>query len=122
VILIKLYVTYETFTEVQIGKTSSTNLTHLKDLHEISNKYRAFVLKNMFLMMMDEHASLQKHSLKIKETREWLMAIDRNMEVDMVVIILKSLPSAYKHFIDTLNITSMNVDLKFDELYNKLLQ
>jgi hypothetical protein len=43
-------------------------------------------------------------------------------EEDMVVITLKILPHAYEHFIGTLNITSTNVDLKFDELFNKLLQ
>ena len=36
----------------------------------------------------------------------------------MVVITLKNLSRAN----ETLNITSMNVDLKFDELCNKLLQ
>jgi hypothetical protein len=43
-------------------------------------------------------------------------------EEDMVVITLKILPRAYEHFIETLNITTMNVDLKFDELCNMLLQ
>jgi hypothetical protein len=43
-------------------------------------------------------------------------------EEDMVVITLKILPRAYKHFIETLNITTTNVDLKFDELCNTLLQ
>jgi hypothetical protein len=122
--LIKLSVTDEMLTEVQTGKTSSTIWTHLKDLHETSDKGRAFFLKNMlFSMMMDEHASLQEHLLKIKDIREQLMAIGRKMEEeDMVVITLKSLPRAYEHFIETLNITSTNVDLKFDELCNKLLQ
>ena len=40
----------------------------------------------------------------------------------MVVIMLKSLPPAYEHFIETLNITATNFDLKFGELCNKLLQ
>ena len=43
-------------------------------------------------------------------------------EEDMVVIMLKSLPRAYEHFIETLNITATDVDLKFGELCNKLLQ
>jgi len=43
-------------------------------------------------------------------------------EEDMVVITLKSLPRAYEHFIETLNITSTNVDLKFEDLCTKLLQ
>jgi hypothetical protein len=34
---------------------------------------------------------------------------------------MKSLPRAYEHFIETLNITTTNVDLKFDELCNTLL-
>jgi len=37
-------------------------------------------------------------------------------EDDMVVITLKVLPRAYEHFIETLNITTTNVDTKFDEL------
>jgi hypothetical protein len=50
------------------------------------------------------------------------MTIDQKMEEeDMMVIMLKSLARAYKNFIETLNITSTNVDLKFDELCNKLL-
>jgi len=40
----------------------------------------------------------------------------------MVVITLKSLPKSYEHFIETLNITSTNVDLKFPELCTKLMQ
>jgi hypothetical protein len=60
--------------------------------------------------------------LKIKDIQEQLKAIGREMEEkDMVVITLKSLLRAYDHFIETLNITSTNVDLKFDELCNKLL-
>lgn len=43
-------------------------------------------------------------------------------EEDMVVIMLKSLLGSYEHLIETLNITSTNVDLKFDDLCNKLLQ
>jgi hypothetical protein len=43
-------------------------------------------------------------------------------EQNMVVITLKSLPRAYEHFIETLNITSTNVDLNLCELCNKLLQ
>ena len=38
----------------------------------------------------------------------------------MVVITLKNSPRAYTHFIETLNITTTNVDLKFDELCNTL--
>jgi hypothetical protein len=65
--LIKLSVTDEMLTEVQRGKTSSTIWTHLKNLHETSDKGRAFFLKNMFSMMMDKHASLKEHLLKIKD-------------------------------------------------------
>ena len=67
--------------------------------------------------------SLQEYLNKIKDIRDQLEAIGRTMEEeDMVVITLKSLPKPYEHFIETLNITSTNVDLKFPELCTKLLQ
>ena len=44
------------------------------------------------------------------------------MEENMVVITLNFLPHAYEHFIETLNITSTDVDLKFGELCNKFSQ
>ena len=73
--------------------------------------------------MMDQHMSLQEHLNKIKDIRDQLKAIGRTMEEeDMVVITLKSLPKSYEHFIETLNITTTNVDLKFTELCTKLLQ
>jgi hypothetical protein len=50
------------------------------------------------------------------------MAVGWEREEEDMVITLKSLPCAYEYFIETLNITSTNVDLKFDELCNKLLQ
>lgn len=43
-------------------------------------------------------------------------------EEDMVAITLKSLPRAYEHYIKTLNIKATDVDFKFGELCNKLLQ
>jgi hypothetical protein len=50
----------------------------------------------LFLIMMDEHASLQEHLLKIKDIPEQLMDIGQKMEEEnMVVITLKSLPCAY---------------------------
>ena len=77
----------------------------------------------LFSIMMSEGASLQESLLKIKDIREQLEAIGWKMEEeDMVVITLKSLPRAYEHFIETLNITATNIDLKFGELCNKLLQ
>jgi hypothetical protein len=122
--LLKLFVTDEILPEVQKRKTSIEIWKHLKELHENSNKERAFFLKNMlFSITMDESASLQEHLLKIKDIKEQLLAIGWNMEEkDMVAITLKSLPRAYKHFIETLNITTTNVDLKFVEVCNTLLQ
>ena len=38
-------------------------------------------------------------------------------EEAIVVITLQSLPKSYEHFIETLNITSIGVDLKFTDLY-----
>lgn len=40
----------------------------------------------------------------------------------MVVIMLKGLQCAYEHFIKTLNTIAIDVDLKFGELCNKILQ
>jgi len=51
------------------------------------------------------------------------MAIGRKMEEKyMALITLKILAHAYEHVIETLNINFTNVDLKFDEICNKLLQ
>ena len=85
--------------EVQIENTSTTIWKQLKDLHEASDKGRAFFPKNMlFSIMIDESASLQKHLLKIKDIREQLTTIEHKMdEEDMVVIILKSLPMLNIH-------------------------
>lgn len=72
---------------------------------------------------MDEHTSLQAHLNRIQEIRDQLLAISRKMEEeDIVVITLWSLPKSYEHFIETLNITSSGVDLKFTDLYTLLLQ
>jgi hypothetical protein len=78
----------------------------------------------MFLLIkMSEGDSLQEHLLNIKDIREQLEAICQKMaEEDMVVITLNSLPGSYEHFIETLNITTTDIDLKFGELSNKLLQ
>jgi hypothetical protein len=124
VMLIKLSVTDEMLPEVQNGKTAATIWKQLKETHEISDKGRAFFLKNMlFSIKMSEGASLQEHLLKIKDIWEQLEAIGRKMaEEDMVVITLNNLPGSYEHFIETLNITDTDVDLKFGELSNKLLQ
>lgn len=70
---------------------------------------------------MDERKSLQKHLNRIKYICDQLEAIRQNME-EMVVITSKSLPKSYEHFVETLNITSTGVDLKFVDLCTKLLQ
>jgi hypothetical protein len=96
----------------------------LKETHEILDKGRAFFLKNMlFSIKMSEGESFQENLLKIKDIQEQLEAIGRKMtEEDMVVFTLNNLPGSYEHFIETLNITDTNIDLKFREIYNKLLQ
>ena len=43
-------------------------------------------------------------------------------EEDIVVITLRSLPKFYEHFIETLNIISTSVDMKFTNLCTLLLQ
>lgn len=70
---------------------------------------------------MEEHHLLPDHLLKIKNIRDQLKVIDRQMEEeDLVIITLNSLPS-FENFIETSNITS-NDELTFDQLSNKLLQ
>jgi hypothetical protein len=86
----------------------------------------------LFSITVDENASLQDHLFKIKDIKAQLSTTGWKMEEeDMVVIKLKSLPCVYKHFIETLNMTTMNVDQKFttmnvdqkfNELCNTLLQ
>ena len=72
---------------------------------------------------MDERTALQAHLNRIQEIRDQLLAIGRKMEEeDIVVITLRSLPKSYEHFIETLNITSTGVDLKFTDLCTLLLQ
>jgi hypothetical protein len=76
----------------------------------------------LFSITMDKSASLQGHLLKIKDIKEQSVIGQKIEKEDMVVITLKILTCAYEHFIETMNITTMNVDLKFDELCNKVLQ
>eukprot|EP00253_Pinus_taeda_P007025 PITA_07025 len=124
VMLLKLSVADDQLPQIPSGKTAVEIWQQLKELHETSDKSRAFFLKNqLFSIMMDEHMSLQEHLNKIKDIRDQLEAIGRTMEEeDLVVITLKSLPQSYEHFIETLNITTTNVDLKFPELCTKLMQ
>lgn len=60
----------------------------------MSDKSRAFFLKNMlFSIMIDEKTSIQAHILKIKDIHDQLQAIGHTMvEEDMVVITLKAFP------------------------------
>lgn len=75
-----------------------------------------FQEEHVVTMMMDEKMSLQKHLMKLKDM------CDQLEEEDIVVITLKSLPRVYKIYIEMFNITSANVDLKFDELCIELFQ
>jgi hypothetical protein len=76
VTLIKLFVTDEMLPKVQTWKTSTTICKHLRELHENSDKDITFFLKNMlFLITMNENASLQDNLFKIKDIREQLLTI-----------------------------------------------
>ena len=122
--LFKLSVANDQLSQIPSNKTTAKIWTHLKGLLETSDKSRAFFLKNtLFSIVMDECTSLQAHPNRIQEICDRLLAINRKMEEeDIVVIILWSLPKSYKHFIKTLNITSSGVDLKFTNLCTLLLQ
>ena len=57
--------------EIQTKKTSVAIWKQSKDLHETSDKGRAFFLKNIFFSItMDESVSLQEHLLKIMDIHE----------------------------------------------------
>jgi hypothetical protein len=77
----------------------------------------------LFSIKMNELDSLPNHLLKIKDIRDQLNSIDRTIEEEyMVVITLRSFPSSYANFIETLNITSTDKDLTFEQLSTKLLK
>lgn len=122
--LLKLSVADEQLPQIPSGKTTVEIWAHLKNLHETSDKTRAFFLKStLFSIFTDEGTSLQTHPNRIQEIRDALLAIGRKMEEeDIVVITLKSLPKSYEHFIETLNVTSTGVDLKYIDLCTLLLQ
>lgn len=76
VMLIKLSVTDDQLPQVPTGKTAKEIWDLLKDLHETSDKSRAFFLKKMlFSIMMDEKSSIQAHLTKIKDICDQLEAI-----------------------------------------------
>ena len=61
--LLKLSVTDDQLPQIPSGKTTAEIWKHLKELHETSDKSRAFFRKNqLFSIMMDEHMSLQEPS------------------------------------------------------------
>lgn len=122
--LLKLSVADDQLPQIPSDKTTAEIWEHLKTLHETSDKSRAFFPKNtLFSIVMDEPKSLQDNLNRIQEIRDQLLAIGRKMEEeDIVVITLKSLPKSYEHFFETLNISSMGVDLMFIDLYTLLLQ
>lgn len=124
VMLLKLSVADDQLPQIPSDKTIAEIWVHPKTLHETSNKSKAFFLKNtLFSIVMDEQKSLQDHLNRIQEIRDQLLAIGCKMEEeDIVVITLKSLPKSYVHFIETVNITSTGVDLKFTDLCTLPLQ
>eukprot|EP00253_Pinus_taeda_P017030 PITA_17030 len=97
--LLKFSVTDDQLPQIPSDKTTAEIWQHLKEMHETSDKSRAFFLKNqLFSIMMEEQMSLQEHLNKIKDIRDQLEAIGRTMEEeDLVVSTLKSLPKPYEH-------------------------
>ena len=71
IMLLKLSVVDDQLPQIHFGKTATEIWQQLKELHETSDKSRAFFLKNqLFSIMMDEHMSLQEHLNKIKDIRD----------------------------------------------------
>ena len=59
VMLLKLSIADDQLSQIPSGKTAAEIWTHLKGLHETSDKSRAFFLKNtLFSIVMDERTSL----------------------------------------------------------------
>jgi hypothetical protein len=66
--LLKFSMIDEMLPKIRLGMASTKIWKHLKELHETSEKGKAFFLNNMlFSITMDESASLQEHLLKIKD-------------------------------------------------------
>jgi hypothetical protein len=114
----------EMLPEAQDGNDPFVMWGNMWKMHETSYEGSVFFLNNMLLSIkMDESNSLQDHLIKIKDIRDHLKSIDKTMEEeDMVVITLKHLSSSYANLIETLNITSIDKDLTFEQLSTKLLQ
>ena len=71
VMLLKLSVVDDHLSQIPSRKTAAEIWTHLKGLHETSDKSRAFFLKNTLLsIVMDERTSLQAHLNQIEEIRD----------------------------------------------------
>lgn len=72
---------------------------------------------------MEEYEPLQDHLLIMKrKIRDQLKAIDGTIEEkDMAIILAKSPLPLYENLVETLNITSGNVDLTIERVSNKLL-
>lgn len=66
--LLKLSMTDDQLPQIPSSKTADEIWQHLKELHETSDKSRAFFLKNqLFSIMMDKHMSLQEYLNRIKD-------------------------------------------------------
>ena len=66
--LLKLSIIDDQLPQIPSGKSDVEIWKYLKELHETSDKSRAFFLKNrLFSIMMDERMSLQEHLTKIKD-------------------------------------------------------
>ena len=66
--LLKLSVADDELSQIPSDKIVVEIWAHLINLHETSNKRRAFFLKNtLFSIIMDEETSLQAHLNRIQE-------------------------------------------------------
>ena len=90
--------------------------------YEILTKAEHFSLKICY-SQLEEFDYFPNHLLKIKDFQDQLESVDRTVEEeDMEALTLKSLPSSYANFIETLNITSTNQNLTFEQWRTKLSQ
>jgi hypothetical protein len=97
----------------------------LEDMHETSNKGRAFFLKNMlFSNKMEKFDSFQDHLLKTKDIRDQLKIEINSKENGRRYdgYHFKKFASFISKFIETPDITSTDKDLTFKQFSTKLLQ
>ena len=121
--ILKLSIADELIPEVRSATNACSLWKKLKSKYETSDKGRTLYLKNLlYSTKLVEGASVSEHLLKLKDIKDQLLAIGKEVEEeDMVVVVLNNLPPSFEHFVETINMTA-DEDLTFDQVSSFLLQ